>query len=79
MIKALKDYITWNAFVKAVEQVKHIDPKKDIGKYLSAVRVAQLVADRLLTGKKRERAQEVLAALSLVGTAAKTPAFNSED
>lgn len=78
MFKAFKDWFTWGSFIKAVEQARHIDPKKDITKYLAALKLANLAAEKLLAGEKREHAKQILAALALVGTAKRT-AFNSDD
>ena len=64
MLDRIRDLLTWSDFLKAVARVRKIDPKKDIGGYLGALKGANQVADRLLTGKKREKAKRVLAILA---------------
>lgn len=67
MLDKIKDLWNWKDFAKAVAKVKSFDPKKDIGGYLGALKIARAAADKLLTGKNREKAQKILTALSLLG------------
>lgn len=66
MFNKIKDMFTWADFLKAVARVKGFDPKKDIGGYLGALKIANQAAEKLLTGKKREKAKKILAALALL-------------